>query len=156
MCINALVPRFRLGVIVCKYSWLERHCTYALLESTHSACRGSLRVREKTRGCCVILPSLDIVCACHFQAAGVDEEAEQEAAMLLAQPAANRGPAPPAPRILNSHPLQAKVQSTSLALAVSTACCLPGGSAFLTVAAGLERRLYIGLSCKDLSDITNM
>lgn len=43
-------------------------------------------------------------------AAGVDEEAEQEALMLLGQPAANRGPAPPAPRILNSHPLQAKVQ----------------------------------------------
>ena len=46
-----------------------------------------------------------------MQAAGVDEDAEQEALLGRVQPTANRGAAPPAPRILNPHPLQAKVSA---------------------------------------------
>ena len=55
-----------------------------------------------------------VTCYWHVQVAGVDEDAEQEALLRRAQPSANRGPAPPGPRIINPHPLQAKVCIASL------------------------------------------
>ncbi|DBA69595.1 TPA: hypothetical protein ACH3X2_012666 [Trebouxia sp. C0005] len=45
-----------------------------------------------------------------LQGAGVDEDDEREAMFEQARPTAARGPAPAPPRLLNSHPLQLKVQ----------------------------------------------